>query len=363
VSQVAQRRMVSLVREAKGWSQEDLSRESGVSQAFISKMENGLTELTGDRLEAVAAALECPVSLLMDESRIQGLEVTCLHHRRRHSKMSAAKKRQIEAISNLTRISVEGLLHGIEVVPEAQLRRIDIDDVGDAAEIARLVRVAWRVPTGPIENLTALLEAVGIIVVPRSLGTSAQDALSTWPHEQDRPPVMLVNTGLPADRYRFTLAHEVAHLIMHNLPSDSQEQEANAFAAEFLAPAQEIAPQLAGLTTADFPRLVSLKQHWGISVAALIHRAKDVEAITDRQYRAFMVRLGQLGWRTFEPGELAPEVPRTLPRVIEAHRVEHGYDDSELARAAGMLDEPFRRRYLPPVRSTPTSTLRVVRES
>lgn len=354
--------MVTLVREGLGWSQSDLAAAAQLSQSFISKVENGLIDLDGPRLEQVATALNCPASLLVDATRIQGLEVTCLHHRRRHSKMTAAKKRQVEAVTNLTRISVEGLLNGIDIMPEAHLHRIDIDAVGDPGEIARQLRVAWRVPSGPIADLTRLLEAVGVVMVQRTLGTNAQDAVSTWPHEQDRPPVMLVNTGLPADRYRFTVAHELGHLVMHALPRDTQEAEADDFAAEFLAPQEEIAPQLAGLTTAQIPRLVELKQQWGISVQALIRRAKDVDAISDRQYRQFMMRIGQLGWRTFEPGEIPAEHPRTLERVIATHREMHGYSHQDLAAAAVMLEEPFRRHYMATARATPISTLRVVRD-
>lgn len=188
MSTVAIPAMVTLARDAKGWSQADLARAAHVSQGFISKVENALTDLHGEQLASIAEALECPVQLLTDPALLRGLEVTCLHHRRRHSKLTAAKKRQIEAITNLTRITVEGLVKGIEIVPDARLHRIDIDSVGDPAEIARRVRAAWRVPTGPITNLTRLLEAVGIVVVQRSLGTTAQDAVSTWPTDLDRPP-------------------------------------------------------------------------------------------------------------------------------------------------------------------------------
>lgn len=353
--------MVTLVRDAKGWSQKDLADAAGVSQGFVSKVENGLTALAGEHLDKVAAALECPVSLLADATRLQGLDVTCLHHRRRHSKMTAAKKRQIEAVTNLTRITVEGLSHGIEIVPEARLHRIDIDSVGDPAEIARMIRAAWRVPSGPIDNLTRLLEAVGVVIVPRALGTTAQDAVSSWPEDQDRHPIMVVNTGLPTDRYRFSLAHELGHMVMHVLPSDTQEDEADTFAAELLAPTEEIAPQLEGLTRRDIPRLLALKRQWGISVAALIHRAKDIGALNDTEYRAMWIQLGQLGWRTREPGEQPPETPQTVQRIIDTHRHENGYTDSDLADAAEMLPANFSRRYGGEPGPGPTARLTIVR--
>lgn len=178
--------------------------------------------------------------------------------------------------------------------------------------------------------------------------------------DADRPPVMLLNAGLSTDRQRFTCAHELGHLVMHHLPRESQETEADTFASAFLAPASDIGPQLAGLTTRDFPRLLELKAQWGLSVAALIRRAKDLDVISDRQYREFQIKLGRLGWRTFEPGTLPPERPATLARVIDVHRREHGYSDTDLAHAAVMRPASFARHFLPQQANHEHTPLRVI---
>lgn len=177
---------------------------------------------------AVAAALDAPVELLAADAPTQGLEVTRLHHRRRHSRMTAVTKKQVEAVTNLTPDHRRGL---------AARDRLD---PGESAP----------------------------------------------------------------DKYRFTLAHELGHLVVHQWPRESQEEEANRFASELLAPGEEISPMLAGPTTRDSPRLLALKQQWGMSIAALIQRARDLEQISERQYREFQVQLGRLGWKRREPGHL-----------------------------------------------------------
>lgn len=358
----ARPRMVTLVRESLGLTQAELADLAGLSQGYISKVESGLLPLTEQNLDKVAAVLKCPVELLLDDTPVQGLEVTCMHHRRRHSKINAATKRRIEALTHLTRVSVEGLLRGIELIPDTELQRLDLGQFdNDPAEAARAVRAAWRVPSGPIENVIDVLEAVGIVVVSRSLFTHAQDAVSTWPRDGGRPPIMVVNLGLPGDRQRFTTSHELGHLVLHALPDEDQEKQADVFASEFLAPAEEIAPQLVGLTTRDFPRLLQLKAQWKMSVAALIRRAYDLDEISDRQYRQFQIRLNQLGWREVEPGSLPPEVPSTLARVMNVHVADHGYSLDELAKTAGMLPGPFQQHYRPPSDDGPSTPLRLVR--
>lgn len=358
----ARPRMVTLVRESMGLTQEKLAYDAGLSQGYISKVESGLLSLTEDNLTKVAQALKCPGELLLDDTPIQGLEVTCMHHRRRHSKINASTKRRIEALTHLTRVSVEGLLRGIELVPDTELCRLDLDQYDDdPAEAARALRATWRVPSGPITNVIELLEAVGVVVVVRSLFTHAQDAVSTWPRDAGRPPIMVVNLGMQADRQRFTTCHELAHLVLHALPDDGQEKQADMFASEFLAPAEEIAPQLAGLTTRDFPRLIQLKAQWGMSIAALIRRAHDLDLITERQYRQFQIRINQLGWREVEPGALPAETPSTLTRVMTVHLNDHGYSIEELAQTAGMLPGHFRAHYRPPGEQGPSTTLRLVK--
>lgn len=353
--------MVTLLRESLGMTQQGLADAAGLSQGYISKVESGLLPLTGENLLKVAAALKCPVELLVDDTPMQGLEVTCMHHRRSHSRINASTKRRIEALTHLTRISVEGLLRHIDLIPDAELRRLDLDAFGgDPSAAARAVRAAWHIPSGPIPHVIDVLEAVGIVVVTRSLFTNAQDAVSTWPHDSARPPVMIVNVGLPADRQRFTTSHELAHLVLHAVPEDEQEKQADVFASEFLAPAEEIAPELAGLTTRDFPRLIQLKAKWGMSIAALIRRAHDLDEISDRQYRQFQIRLNQLGWKQAEPGSLPAEAPRTLSRVMEVHLTDHGYTAEDLAKAAGMLPTSFNDHYRPPHNTLSATPLRLV---
>jgi Zn-dependent peptidase ImmA (M78 family) len=335
--------MVTLLREAKGWSQGKLAEESHLSQAVVSRIESAGLPVGRDRAEALAKALGCPADLVEADASVPSIQVSCLHHRRRASTMTVGAMKRIEAITHLTRISLEGLLDGIEAQARLPLNR----QVGrDPIAAARQLRREWGLPRGPIADVVKVVEASGILIVIRDLGSSGQDAVSTWPGDATRPPVMVVNTGLPTDRLRFTICHELAHLLLHDAPGDDQEREANDFASEVLAPADEIGPELEGLRTADFRRLIDLKAKWGMSIAALIRRAHQLNAVTDRQYREFHMRLGQLGWRTSEPGNLRPESPRSVDLIIGLHRDVHRFDTPRLAAMAGMTETAFRTHYL-----------------
>ncbi|MBB1195859.1 helix-turn-helix domain-containing protein [Curtobacterium flaccumfaciens] len=339
--------MVATVRMARGWTQRQLAERAELTPSSVSQIESGRLELAGATLTRVANALECPEILLATELPESGVDVTCLHHRRRSSTMTAGTRKRVEALTHLTRVSVRGLLADVALRPQLPLNRPTVALAEDPVAVARQVREVWQLPTGAIANLTRVLEAAGIIIVARDLHTSGQDAVSSWPADEHERPIIVVRNDLPTDRWRFTLAHELGHLLMHAWVEEGQEEQANEFASEFLAPAAAVIDDLAGLRTGDFARLLTVKRKWGISVAALIRRAFTLELISERQYREFHVRLNQMHWRRVEPGTLPPEQPSILNRVVKL-RLGAGDRLDTIADDARMSVQAFSKVFLEP---------------
>ena len=142
---------------------------------------------------------------------------------------------------------------------------------------------------------------------------------------------------------RFTLAHEVGHVIMHTLPSIEQEREADRFAAELLMPAKDTKSDLRSLT---FQKLGPLKYRWKVAMSALIMRARDLNQVTDRQAQRFWTKMGQFGIRTYEPYPIPPEEPSVIKDVVDLHLRHYGYTVGELSKAVDLYEEEFRSLYL-----------------
>jgi Zn-dependent peptidase ImmA (M78 family) len=130
------------------------------------------------------------------------------------------------------------------------------------AEAAASVRKMFGLSDGPVPDAIGLAERIGTVVVVRNLGTPGQDAVSSWSGGVD-VPLVLIGTGLPVDRQRFTVLHELGHLLLHTVPDEAQEQEAQQFAAQLLIPRAAAARELAGLSVSDRRRLVRLRETWG----------------------------------------------------------------------------------------------------
>lgn len=332
--------MVTLAREARGMTQAQLAERAGMTQGTVSKIENGVRELTDDSLAELSRVLGYPRSFFMQHDKVYGAATPCLHHRKRKS-MPVLKLKQVHAVINVMRMQTTRLLRDVEVDARLRFQHMDPEEYGSAEEVAQLVRASWRLPLGPVKSVTEAIEAAGGVVITSAFGTDKLDAISQW--EPPRPPLFFVNANAPGDRLRFNLAHELGHIVMHDMPTPDQETEADRFAAEFLMPAREIRPDLRQL---NLPKVANLKPYWRVSMAALIMQAANVGAITDRQKRSLFMRMSQLGYRKREPVEIPRERPALLKQVIDFHRGEHGYSVTELSHVANLYEDEFRAIYL-----------------
>lgn len=347
------RTALTIAREARGWSQRDLAERSGVAQPTLSKAERGLAPLNPGAVDAVARALDVPGDFLTRLAPSLAAASLYVHHRRRASTMTLRVVHQIEAIAQLTANALAVLTEDVDLAPQHELPTSGTLGA-DPVRAADTIRATWRIADGPVRHVTGLIESAGVIVVDRDLFSAGQDALSAR-LAQGPAAMTIVSRGLAPDRLRFTLAHELGHLLLHTTPGEGQEPQADAFAAQLLAPADQIRPELEGLRTTDLDRLLTIKERWGISVAALIRRAHQLSTITDRQYREFQIRLGRAGWRQAEPRQPDRELPTTAQRLI-ALREANGDTVPAMADRAGMTPRQFMDVFLAS-RSTPRQTL------
>ncbi len=331
--------MLVVAREARGLSQSALAERIGVTQGKVSKYESGMLSVTDEDAAAIAAALLFPTRFFAQTDQVYGFGSTCFYHRKRQ-RMPIKQLRQLQAQLNIFRFQVLRLIRGIEIEVENDFVRLDVPEHGTPGEVARIVRSIWKLPMGPVRNVVAAVENAGAIVYELSFGSRHLDAISqTAP---GCPPVVFVNSDIPADRLRFTLMHEVGHMILHHIPTDDMELQADRFAAEFLMPKREIRSSLRKLS---LHKLAALKQEWLVSMNALLKRSQDLGQISPRYARTLWTRMSQQGWRTKEPIEIPREKPTVFRQILDVHLNDHGYTMEELSGLANALPERFLRHF------------------
>jgi Zn-dependent peptidase ImmA (M78 family) len=229
--------------------------------------------------------------------------------------------------------------------------------------LARHIRELWGVPRGPIDDMIALIERNGGIVIPCEFGTDLIDAMSQ--RIDGMPILFFINPTAPADRIRHTLAHELGHMVLHTLAlkdDDAMEDEADAFAGAFMVPADEVRPQLKRF---DLRQLANLKSYWKVSMAALAMRADRLNLITPYQKKTFWMDMSRLNYRKYEPNEPDAEHPQRLAEMVAFHQHKLGYSTPEMARLLDLLPGEFEKMYGSPVAATtrtlPTAHIRLVK--
>ncbi len=333
--------MIVLARESRGFTQAELAATVSLAQAEISRYENGTRSVGDEHLQRIADALEYPIKFFYHSGRRYGLGSSGLHHRKRKTLPARTLDLHIAKL-NILRLVLDRLLDGVEI-EHVKFPQYDVDEFnGDIERIGELVRAAWKLPSGPIVDLVGAIENAGGIVHRTNFGTVKIDALVQW--VPPSPPIILINEASPGDRLRFTLAHEIGHLVMHDTPRESMEEEADKFASAFLMPARDIFPSLNNVT---LPKLAQMKPYWRVSIASLIRRTYDLRVISDRQYRSLNEEMSKLGYRITEPVPIPIEKPTLFKELIDAHINELGFSISEIATLVALYEEDFRADYLP----------------
>lgn len=348
-------RLLTVAREARGLSQKQLADLVGVSQGAVSKAETELRPFPSEHIERLAQVLGVTPALLCWTDPVFGFGSASFFHRKQQS-LPQKHLRMIHAEVNLLRMRLRRLTAEISIDHDLTVPRLDVDEIGSPAEVARRLRAAWRIPLGPVRDLVQLVEAAGGIVLRRDFRTHRINALSMWHPDLGRP-MFLLNKDLPADNQRFVLAHELGHMIMHegHPPPDTAEREADAFAEELLLPAHEVARPLAGL---DLKTAARLKPYWKVSMQSLILRAEHLEQIPRTRSRSLHAYMNKKGYLPNEPQMFERELPQVVTEMFEVHRREHDYTLDELVAVMGMasVDQLVTEFGLPEERN-----LRVVR--
>lgn len=325
--------VLETARRAQGLTQAELADRAGVTQAALSRYENGLREPEAEALGGLAAALGVTVDFLQHAGRARGGMALDAHMRRRQTAPPSVW-RQLEARLNVYRWHVSHLFEEVSLRAEQHVPTLDLLDV-TPEEAARFVRAQWRMPSGPVRQLVQWLEAAGCVLIAEDFGTSRVDGLSQWVGDH---PVILFNSAAPPDRARLTLAHELGHLVLHSAATsaDDVEGQANAFAGEFLMPGEVIKPSLRNLKSG---RLLDLKVEYGVSMQAIVERAYHLGLLTPTQRTSMYKMFSARGWRAREPAsyDIAAERP-VLATTIGEGMLQRGLTPSDVARIAGFAD-------------------------
>jgi Zn-dependent peptidase ImmA (M78 family)/transcriptional regulator with XRE-family HTH domain len=327
---------IKIARRTAEMSQRDLAEAVGVSATAISKYERGLNVPSSDVLLRLAQALGVKTEFFL---RPVTVTLTTSSFRRR---ASLPRKKEYAILGQIQEwleryLDAESLF--VETpsfdFPDALNPRVA--SVDDAERVAQGLRQAWDLGLAPIESLMEILEDRGIKVGLVD-GHEGFDALTFW--MEDEVPVIAVKRGLPGDRQRFSLAHELGHLILEPLAGVDDEKAAFRFAGAFLVTEEVARFELGSRRQRLDPyELHLLKHKYGLSMQAWVYRAKDLGILSESAATQLFRQFRQQSWHRQEPGDQIPsEEPQRMKRLVLRALAEDLISES---RAAELLGKPL----------------------
>lgn len=327
-------------RVLRGLSLKELAARTGddISLPTLSRYERGEVEPNAKKLRQIARALELSYEYFLREPKEIG-EVA-------YRKKKSLSKKLGEQIKEQTRDFLErfsAVEHTMNVVSKPFPRYGErITSIEDVAEAASWLRREWDLGLSPIHSVVDELEAEQIKVFALQTDKSF-DGLSSLPNGPE--DFIVFNQNLPIDRQRFTLLHELGHHFLDSLSDDlDHEKVVNRFAGEFAIPAEVMRERVGSKRKQIHPvELLELKSEFGLSVAALLYRAKDLQILTDHGFRNAMIGVSQLGWRKDEPSVFkGRESPSRMLELLGRGIAEEIISQSKAAELFGMKLGDFR---------------------
>lgn len=291
-------------RLMRGLSLQGLSdkMDNKVSKQALHKYEKGTVEPDLDMVQDIAEALDLKPDYFYREVSVEIKDIA-------FRKLTSLTKKEQNRIIETTRDYLNRYLELEQIIgkqPSVKnpLKGFTINSKVDVEKAAQKLRQVWKLGTDPLYNVLELLEDNGIKVIELE-GDDSIDGFSTWVNESI--PVIGLNAlkRKSLDRYRFTVLHELAHLLLDLEKFSEKEQEklCHYFAGAMLLPLSTIEKEL-GLKRkkVSLEELKAIKKQYGISMQATVYRLKDLSIISEVVYRNFFRFMARNGYKNDESG-------------------------------------------------------------
>jgi len=303
---------LKLARKMAGFSLQELADalENRITKQSLNKYEMGLMNPSGEMLVAISNTLKVKPDYFMKRNQVELGEILF------RKKASLSKKNE-ESVIEKVRDYVERYLEienivGIKTEFKNPLKNLVVATKKDVELAAIKLRKEWDLGTDPIPNIIEMLELKGIKLLLID-DVEEIDGLAVF--TSSGIPVVVVNTrNKPIERIRFTIIHELAPLLLNfekQIAADPKEVEifCHLFSSCFLIPS-EMLTKLIGSAKRNYIQineLISIKEYYGISLRAIVHRLKELEIIVPSYYERWMVYMSKTYGAKNEPGEYKGE--------------------------------------------------------
>ena len=280
-------RRLRQARRMKGMSMADLGNAltPGITRQAINKYENGQTLPDSRMLLAFGEALSVKPDYFFRPFTVEVDSVMFRKDTKFPEKNSTIIRERVR--EELERYIEAEQICGAET--SSPLRPVVVSTTEGVVEYADKVRSMLRLGADGISNVIEVLEDNGIKVIEISEDDTF-DGMSGYAN--DIIPIIVVNSNTIPERKRFTLLHELGHLLIRfnsDIKAKEVENLCNIFANELLLPASVVLSRI-GKKRHDISlaELTNLQRQYGISIDMIMDKILQLDIITPRRYEGYL---------------------------------------------------------------------------
>lgn len=257
------------IRIKHGHTTEDLARQCNKTKQAISKYETGQATPSEDVLKKIVEVYSLSAGYLTKEN-ILPEEKSAVFYRR--------TKRTPDRVFENVQINLKWLYEIIvaagELYPLPLATLSFLEDYSSAEEKAQVLREAWGLGMEPIDDLGAVIEQHGFYLFTAKMEEAKVDGYSQLIGGY---PIIILNQDRGSiARKCFSLAHEVAHLVMHAREkfdgNQQKEEQADEFAGCFLMPEAALRRDMQDIIRINAETMKMLGEKWHVSPQAVVER-------------------------------------------------------------------------------------------
>jgi Zn-dependent peptidase ImmA (M78 family) len=290
----------------KGFSLQDLADalDNQLSRQALHRYEKGEVIPDTEKINLLSKALNVSPDYFFRSTQVELSEIE-------YRKLSKMPQKEASVIKEKTKeylsryLELEEIL-GLLIKFDNPLKNFGVVTSYELVnKAANQLRADWGLGTGAIFNVVELLEDKNIKVVKLDVAEDF-DGLQTYVN--DTIPVVAYNVrkANKPDRIRLTLLHELAHLLLDfgDIPLKRKETLCFQFAGAMLLPEKTIKAELGDhRNRLSINELGNIKKQYGISMQAVVMRAKDCGIINEHYTKQFFFIIRQMNWKVDEPVE------------------------------------------------------------
>ncbi len=325
------------VRLLKKLSLKNAGELLNMSATAVSKYEKGEIEPNSQKLIEFANAYGVKVLDLLKQYKAPEMKFNAFRKKQR------LKGQNLELLKEIIQNKVSDYLEVIKLdelnLQDMKIKKYDCNTYDDAEKAAEKFRDDYNLSINqPISDLISILENLGIIIIQIDNPDNRFSDFDGLSEIVDDIPIIVLLKDSDGARQRFTIAHELGHLVLNILDNNLNEEKlCNKFAGALLMPKVAVINEFGEFRhSISYYELKVFKLEYKVSMSAIVYRLKELNIISEYLFRKINISFSSMGIRKQEPDLIDAENSYQFNRLVHKLEVDNIISLNKACELLGM---------------------------